>query len=65
MYPTANEQHDFMYTKMIPTMQKVLSEIRDTTTLKVNRDYVEDLNLSGTANEFIPWNKWLRRSYLF
>jgi hypothetical protein len=32
MYPTPNEQHDFMHGKMIPTMQKVLSEIRDSVT---------------------------------
>jgi hypothetical protein len=29
MYPTSEEQHDFMFDHMIPTMQKVLAEVRD------------------------------------
>ena len=38
MYPTVNEQHDFMYGKMIPTMQKVLGEIRDLVTTAPKRE---------------------------
>ena len=45
MYPTANEQHDFMYNKMIPTMQKVLSEIRDEVTTDAGRIGVSDLKI--------------------
>jgi hypothetical protein len=41
MYPTINEQHDFMYTKMIPTMQKVLGEIRDLVTTQTGRTVLE------------------------
>lgn len=43
MYPTANEKHDFMYGKMIPTMQKVLSEIRDLVTTAPKRTILETL----------------------
>ena len=42
MYPTASEQHDFMYNKMIPTMQKVLSEIRDLVTTATKRAVLEN-----------------------
>ncbi|SFC55227.1 SprT family zinc-dependent metalloprotease [Flavobacterium phragmitis] len=41
MYPTINEQHDFMYDKMIPTMQNVLSEIRDLVTTSAGRNVLE------------------------
>ena len=41
MYPTPNEQHDFMYGKMIPTMQKVLGEIRDLVTTAPKRTVLE------------------------
>jgi hypothetical protein len=56
MYPTINEQHDFMYTKMIPIMQKVLGEIRDLVTYPAGRTEVEELNMSGNSGVNIPWN---------
>jgi hypothetical protein len=58
MYPTINEQHDFMYTKMIPTMQKVLGEIRDLVTEKGNRDYFENFTLHPTTTPLtsVTWD---------
>jgi hypothetical protein len=56
IYPNYKEQHDFMYDHMIPTMQKVLSEIRDLVTTAVRRDYVSDLNVSPITSEKIIWN---------
>lgn len=41
VYPTADEQHDFMYNHMIPTMQTVLSEIRDLVTTAPKRTILE------------------------
>jgi hypothetical protein len=41
MYPNAKEQHDFMYGKMILTMQKVLGEIRDLVTTAEKRAVLE------------------------
>lgn len=41
MYPTPNEQHDFMYNNMVPTMQKVLGEIRDLVTTQARRTILE------------------------
>jgi len=58
MYPTANEQHDFMYNKMIPTMQKVLSEIRDEVTTQRGRNVLEnEVTMHPTANPLTstPW----------
>ncbi|OHT46813.1 hypothetical protein [Flavobacterium tructae] len=48
MYPTVSEQHDFMYDKMIPTMQKVLSEIRDLVTTATKRANIEQYILHPT-----------------
>ncbi len=45
MYPTPNEQHDFMYDHMIPTMQKVLGEIRNFVTTESIRIDVSDLKI--------------------
>lgn len=58
MYPTPEEQHIFMYNKMIPTMQKVLSEIRDLVTTPAGRLEVADLKIySKTDNStFEIWN---------
>lgn len=56
MYPTANEQHDFMYNQMIPVMMKVLAEIRDLVTYPAGRIEVEGLNMSGNSTTNIPWN---------
>ena len=50
MYPMANEQHDFMYTFMIPTMQKVLSEIRDLVTTAPKRANIEAYTMHPTQN---------------
>jgi hypothetical protein len=50
MYPTANEQHDFMYNNMVPTMQKVLGEIRDFVTTEPRRAVLEnDYTMRPTA----------------
>lgn len=51
MYPNAKEQHDFMYNQMIPTMQKVLSEIRDSVTTTAGRAEVEQRTMHPT---FMP-----------
>jgi hypothetical protein len=58
MYPTINEQHDFMYTKMIPTMQKVLGEIRDLVTTTDGRIEVEKRTMHPTLIPLTstPWN---------
>ena len=48
MYPTPSEQHDFMFSHMIPTMTKVLGEIRDFVTTKPNRDYFINFTLHPT-----------------
>ena len=50
MYPTPNEQHDFMYGKMIPTMQKVLGEIRDSVTTAPKRANIEAYTMHPTTN---------------
>uniref|UniRef100_UPI00286E58AB hypothetical protein n=1 Tax=Flavobacterium sp. TaxID=239 RepID=UPI00286E58AB len=46
--PTPIEQHDFMYNKMIPTMQKILGEIRDLVTTQAGRALVESLTMYPT-----------------
>ena len=54
----ANEQHDFMYTFMIPTMQKVLSEIRDLVTTTTGRNVVDNsITMHPTTNPLTstPW----------
>lgn len=56
MYPTPNEQHNFMYNNIVPTMQKVLGEIRDLVTFPAGRSAVEELNMSGNSTTNIPWN---------
>jgi hypothetical protein len=50
MYPTANEQHDFMYNNMVPTMQKVLGEIRDFVTTDSKRAVLETYTMHPTIN---------------
>ncbi|MBL0738950.1 hypothetical protein JI750_18795 [Flavobacterium sp. GN10] len=50
MYPTPKEQHDFMYNRMIPTMQTVLSEIRDLVTTIPKRILLEDYTMYPTTN---------------
>ena len=62
MYPTPNEQHDFMYDHMIPTMQKVLGEIRDFVTTEPRRTDVSDLKvytkMDKSAFEIWDWNNF-------
>ena len=48
-YPNKDEQHNFMANKMIPTMQKVLGEIRDSVTKQANRDYFVNFTLHPTT----------------
>ena len=50
MYPTPNEQHDFMYNNMVPTMQKVLGEIRDFVTTAPKRAVIETYTMHPTIN---------------
>ena len=51
MYPNAKEQHDFMYNQMIPTMQKVLSEIRDSVTTITGRNVLDnEVTMHPTTN---------------
>jgi hypothetical protein len=54
--PGKDVQHDFMYNNMVPTMQKVLGEIRDLVTFPAGRSAVEELNMSGNSTTNIPWN---------
>ena len=49
-YSTPNEQHDFMYGKMIPTMQKVLGEVRDLVTTEPKRTILEAYTMHPTTN---------------
>jgi hypothetical protein len=62
--PTPDEQHDFMYTKMIPTMQKVLGEIRDLVTTEPRRIDVSDLKIytkiDQSAFEIWNWNNFYK-----
>lgn len=57
MYPNVNEQHDFMYGMMIPTMQKVLSEIRDLVTTSAGRIEVEKRTMHPNIKPMTstPW----------
>ena len=50
MYPTPSEQHDFMYNNMVPTMQKVLGEIRDLVTTAPKRAVLETYTMHPTVN---------------
>ena len=65
MYPMANEQHDFMYNFMIPTMQKVLSEIRDLVTTQRGRNVLDNevtmhpTEIPLTSTPWI-WNEYYR-----
>ena len=64
MYPRVNEQHDFMYNRMVPTMQQVLSEIRDLVTTEVRRADVADLKIYTksdlSAFEIWNWNNYYK-----
>ncbi|MBL0738944.1 hypothetical protein JI750_18765 [Flavobacterium sp. GN10] len=58
MYPTPKEQHDFMYNRMIPTMQTVLSEIRDSVTTQTGRTEVQARTMHPTIIPLTstPWD---------
>ncbi|UQD55351.1 hypothetical protein [Flavobacterium sp. K5-23] len=58
MYPTYDEQHDFMYNHMIPTMQQVLFEIRDLVTTAPKRANLEIYRFyaSSTASKPLLFN---------
>ena len=57
MYPNTKEQHDFMYGKMIPTMQKILGEIRDLITTTPKRVILEnDVIIHPTPSTSKSWN---------
>ena len=64
MYPTPNEQHDFMFSHMIPTMQKILEEIRDKVTTEPRRTDVSDLKIytkvDKSAFEIWNWNNFYK-----
>lgn len=49
-YPTADGQHNFMYDKLIPTMQKVLSEVRDLVTTEPKRTILEEYTMYTKTN---------------
>lgn len=57
-YPTPDEQHNFMYDKMIPTMQKVLGEVRDLVMTIPKRTILEEYTMHPTTNPLtsIPFN---------
>jgi hypothetical protein len=63
MYPTVNEQHDFMYTRMIPTMQKVLGEIRDLVTTTPNRTILETEYTMHPTTIPLTSTPWLWNEY--
>ncbi|MXO06072.1 hypothetical protein [Flavobacterium sp. HBTb2-11-1] len=50
-YPTAEEQHDFMYNNMIPTITKILTESRDFLTFPIGRSEVESLTVYTTKDQ--------------
>jgi hypothetical protein len=62
MFPTPNEQHNFMYNNIVPTMQKILGRIRDLVTTQAGRAYVESLTMHPTRTPFTSepwdWNKY-------
>lgn len=72
VYPTADEQHDFMYDHMIPTMQNVLSEIRDLVTTATKRANLEQYTmhpnqknpLTSTEFNWVDYYKYISLSGL-
>jgi hypothetical protein len=63
MYPTANEQHDFMYNNMVPTMQKVLGEIRDLVTNQSGRTILETLYTMHPTISPLTSTPWIWNEY--
>ncbi|MBP4139479.1 hypothetical protein [Flavobacterium geliluteum] len=63
-YPNYNGQHNFMYNNMIPTMQKILSEIRDLVTTQRGRTEVESLTMHPTLEPLTSiswdWNEYYK-----
>lgn len=64
MYPIVKEQHDFMYDHMVPTMQKILSEIRDLVTTQPKRVNLEEYTMHPTQNPLTSakfnWNEYYK-----
>jgi hypothetical protein len=58
MFPTPNEQHNFMYNNIVPTMQKVLGEIRDFVYTDPKRAVLETYTMHPTINSLTstPFN---------
>jgi hypothetical protein len=58
MYPTIEEQHDFMHTKMIPVITNILVEIRDLVTSNAGRAEVMQRIMFPTLIPLTrtPWN---------
>jgi hypothetical protein len=58
--PGTGAQHDFMYKNMVPTMQKILTEIRDSVTSSTTRATVESIRLQPNfytnPKNTILWN---------
>ncbi|MEL1255386.1 hypothetical protein AAEO57_16465 [Flavobacterium sp. DGU38] len=64
-YPVGNKQHDFMYNDMIPTMQKILGEIRDLVTTQRGRNVLEnEVTMHPTTNPLTStswiWNEYYK-----
>ncbi|TCN60720.1 hypothetical protein D0809_02345 [Flavobacterium circumlabens] len=58
IYPTTDEQHNFMAEKMIPTMQKILSQIRDLVTTTAGRNVLDTqitMHPTQTPLTSTPW----------
>lgn len=63
MYPTYNEQHDFMYNQMIPTMQKVLYDIRDFVTTSEKRNVLETQYTMHPTTNPLTSTSWIWSEY--
>nr|WP_199002191.1 hypothetical protein [Flavobacterium sp. ASV13] len=63
MYPTVSEQHDFIYDKMIPTMQTVLSEIRDLVTTSAKRNILETQYIMHPTTNPLTSTSWIWNEY--
>uniref|UniRef100_UPI003AA86FB1 hypothetical protein n=1 Tax=Tenacibaculum sp. TaxID=1906242 RepID=UPI003AA86FB1 len=62
---TKQEQHEFMFDYMVPTLSKIFTEVRDDLIPQSNTDYVSDYNfynisqtLNGPLSSDHPWS-WI------
>ncbi|MHC9088059.1 hypothetical protein ACXIHB_05010 [Tenacibaculum sp. IMCC1] len=62
---TAQEEHEFMFDYMVPTLSKIFTEVRDDLIPQSNIDYVSDYNfynisqtLNGPLSSDHPWS-WI------